>query len=113
VSGSWQTHVDAEIWEPMEVAGVVVGEVHLLRSEEGDRPYSVGLWRVLGELPAPFDYDFEQNETIHVLEGAVTIDVGGEPAIELGPGDIASFAPGSRARWRVSRVPFKELFVLS
>ena len=38
------------------------------------RPYEAGLWRVLGDLPAPFAYDFEQNETIHVLEGCVVID---------------------------------------
>lgn len=68
---------------------------------------------MLGDLPAPFTYDFEQNETIHVLEGAVVIDVAGGPVLELAGGDIASFAAGSRAVWRISRTPFKELFVLS
>ncbi len=68
---------------------------------------------MLGELPAPFAYEFKQNETIHVLEGGVVIDVESGPVLELAGGDIASFAAGSRAVWRISRTPFKELFVLS
>jgi uncharacterized cupin superfamily protein len=111
--GPWQTRVDADVWEPMELGGAVVGEVHSLRSDNGERPYEAGLWRVLGNLPAPFAYDFEQNETIHVLEGAVVIDVDDGPTLELREGDIASFAAGSRAEWRIARTPFKELFVLS
>lgn len=111
--GPWQTRVDADGWEPMELGGEIVGEVHSLRSDEGERPYEAGLWRVLGDLPAPFKYDFEQNETIHVLEGAVVIDVENGPTLELDQGDIVSFAGGSRAVWRIARTPFKELFVLS
>lgn len=111
--GPWQTRVDADRWEPMELSGETVGEVHSLRSDEGERPYEAGLWRVLGDLPAPFAYDFEQNETIHVLEGCVVIAVDGGPVLELEEGDIASFAVGSRAVWRISQTPFKELFVLS
>ena len=111
--GPWQTRVDADGWEPMELSGEIVGEVHSLRSDNGERPYEVGLWRVLGDLPAPFAYDFEQNETIHVLEGAVVIDVEGGPTLELEQGGIASFAAGSRAVWRISQTPFRELFVLS
>jgi len=111
--GPWTTHVDADGWEPMELAGEVVGEVHTLRSDDGERPYEAGLWRVLGDLPAPFSYDFASNETIHVLEGAVVIEVEGGPTLELGAGDIASFAAGSRAVWRIVHTPFKELFVLS
>ena len=111
--GPWQMHVDAEGWEPMDLGEVIVGEVHLLRSDEGERPYAAGLWRVLGELPAPFAYDFEQHETIHVLEGVVVIDVDGGPVLELSEGDIASFAAGSSAVWRIARTPFKELFILS
>ncbi len=111
--GPWQTHVDADGWAPMELAGEIVGEVHTLRSNEGERPYEAGLWRVRGDLPAPFAYDFGQNETIHVLEGAVVIAVDGGPTLELEQGDIASFSAGTRAVWRISRTPFKELFVLS
>ena len=97
----------------MDLGDVIVGEVHVLRSDDGERPYAAGLWRVLGQLPSPFAYDFEQNETIHVLEGTVVIEVEDGPVLELSGGDIASFAAGSRAVWRITRTPFKELFVLS
>jgi len=111
--GPWQTHVGADGWEPMDLGEVVVGEVHILRSDEAEQPYLAGLWRVTGDLPAPFAYDFRQNETIHVLDGVVVIDVEDGPVLELSEGDIASFAAGSRAVWRIARTPFKELFVLS
>jgi uncharacterized cupin superfamily protein len=97
----------------MELGGELVGEVHWLRADEGERPYYAGLWRVVGDPPPPFDYPFEQNETIHVLEGSVEIAVEGLETLELGPGDLASFSPGMRSTWRLLRTPFKELFVLS
>lgn len=112
MNGVWWTRVDADSWEPMELGGDVVGEVHVLRSEGGEHPYDAGLWRVLGDLPAPFDYDFERNETIHVLEGEVVIETAGGQTLVLGAGDVASFAAGSSATWRIARTPFKELFVL-
>jgi len=111
--GPWQTHVGADGWEPMDLGEIIVGEVHILRSDEAEQPYLAGLWRVTGDLPAPFAYDFGQNETIHVLDGVVVIDVEDGPVLELSEGDIASFAAGSRAVWRIARTPFKELFVLS
>ena len=111
--GPWHTHVDAEGWEPMDLGDAIVGEVHFLRADDGEQPYAAGLWRVTGDLPAPFSYEFEQNETIHVLEGIVVIEAEDGPVLELSEGDIASFAAGSRAVWRISRTPFKELFVLS
>lgn len=113
VAGPWKTHVDADEWEPMELDGATVGEIHSLRSEDGAQTYETGLWRVLGELPEPFHYVFELDETIHVIEGEVVISVDGGPTLELGPGDVASFAAGSSATWRIARTPFKELFVLS
>jgi uncharacterized cupin superfamily protein len=48
-----------------------------------------------------------------VIEGEVVIAVAGGPTLELGPGDVASFASGSSATWQIARTPFKELFVLS
>ena len=113
MAGPWQTNADADGWEPMELEGAVVGEVHSLRSDEGEAAYEAGFWRVLGELPEPFHYDFESNETIFVLEGEVVIAVDNGRTLELGPGDAASFAAGSSATWRIARTPFKELFVLS
>lgn len=113
MAGPWQTRIDADGWEPMELDGAIVGEVHSLRSDEGGETYEAGFWRVLGDLPEPFHYDFELNETIFVIAGEVVISVADGPTLELGPGDAASFASGSSATWRIARTPFKELFVLS
>jgi uncharacterized cupin superfamily protein len=113
MAGPWQTNADVSDWEPMELDGAIVGEIHSLRSDGGEPTYEAGFWRVLGETPAPFHYDFECNETIFVIEGEVVISVDAGATLELGPGDAASFAAGSSATWRIARTPFKELFVLS
>ena len=109
----WHARVDPDTWEPMELGGQIVGEVHLVRAGEGELPYTVGLWRVLGDVPDGFDYAFAQDETIHVLEGEVEIAVDGGPTLHLGAGEVASFAVGTQTRWQIARTPFKELFVLS
>jgi hypothetical protein len=109
VRNAARTRVDAaDSWEPNELGG----EVHWLRNDEGERPYYAGLWRVTGPLER-FPYEFELNETIHVLEGRVEIAVEEGPTLDLGAGDVASFPAGARAVWRVYETPFRELFVLS
>jgi uncharacterized cupin superfamily protein len=101
-------------WEPFELPdGRTVGEAHLMRADE-DGSYYAGFWRVqAGALPAPFDYVMELNETIHVVEGALTIEVEAGPTLELGAGDLASFEKGTKTRWTLREVPFREVFVLS
>jgi uncharacterized cupin superfamily protein len=117
VAGPYRTSLDAvDGWEPFELAdGSTVGEVHLLRGDETDGgAYYTGLWRVTAaEPPPPFPYEMAQNETIYVIEGELTIEVEGGPALDLGPGDVASFTPGTKTTWRLRRVPFREVFVLS
>lgn len=103
----------AEDWEPIELGGVVVGEVHMLRADDGDRPYEAGLWRVRDERPPAFRYAFERDETIHVIEGAVEIAVDDGPVLTLRAGELASFAAGASATWRVVETPFLEAFVLA
>jgi uncharacterized cupin superfamily protein len=44
-------------------------------------------------------YDFD--ETIHFIEGGVTIEDGHGPARRLGPGDVIFFPAGSHAVWTV------------
>jgi uncharacterized cupin superfamily protein len=113
-AGPFVSNVEAEIWEPFELGdGRVIGEVHFVRAEE-DGSFYAGLWRMPGGgLPEPFDYEIAMDETIHVLEGAVQIQVVDGPAVDLAAGDIASFRAGTSTRWTLRAVPFKELFVLS
>lgn len=102
-------------WEPFELPiGRTVGEVNLLRSEDAEPAYYAGFWRVpAGDPPEPFPYEMAQNETIYVIEGALTITVEGGEELSLGPGDLASFVAGTKTTWRLTRTPFKEVFVLS
>jgi uncharacterized cupin superfamily protein len=62
--------------------------------------------------PVTIHYTFKGDETIHVLDGEVSITVNGERTVELGPGDVASFAKGARSTW-VVRSTLREFFVLT
>ena len=114
-AGPWVAAVDTEEWEPFALGELEIGEVHWLRVEETEeRTFYAGLWRIgPGEYPPEVPYDMPMNETIHVLEGEVEIEVEGGPTLQLGPGSIASFAAGTSTRWHFRVAPFRELFVLS
>lgn len=105
----FSSHVDADGHEPAETGTVLEGEpngrIHWLREEDG---FMSGLFRC---DPAVFEYEFEADEAIHVLEGEVSIRIGDRSA-DLGPGGIASFRKGERSVWTV-KSPFKEFFVLA
>ncbi len=115
MKGPFVSHASAESWEPFSLGELEIGEVHWLRLEEGEEgAYYAGLWRIgPGEFPPEVPYDMTMNETIQIFEGEVTIQIVDGPSLELVPGSIASFAPGTRTRWRFTETPFKELFVLS
>jgi uncharacterized cupin superfamily protein len=68
-----------------------------------------GLTRILA-VDGPVPWIPDRRETIHVLEGAVRIEFeDGRPALELRPGDLASFPAGVAMTWLVT-TPFKELW---
>ena len=90
------------------LAGQPNPRVHWLRPE-GHGSQAAGVFRC---DPAVFRYAWEGDETIHVLEGSVRIEVEGGEALDLGVGDLASFNAGDRGVWRVLE-PFCEFFVLS
>src|SRR5439155_8948955 len=52
-----------------------------------------------------------QREVIHILEGAVRIEIPDGPTLELVPGDIATLPAGLETTWHIT-TPFKELWVL-
>jgi uncharacterized cupin superfamily protein len=57
-----------------------------------------GLW----EHTVGVSTDVESAEVFVVLAGRATIEVEGEPTLEVGPGDIVELAAGARTVWRVS-----------
>jgi uncharacterized cupin superfamily protein len=102
--------VAADNYEPFMVEGQQVGSVHWLRTESGgDGQLFAGLWTC---EPRVIPYVFGGDETMHVLEGAAHIDLGGGESLELKPGSIASFRKGQVATWTITK-PFKKFFVVS
>ena len=102
--------VVAEAYEPFIVDGEAAGEVHWIRNGgSGGSMLAVGLWK---SEPATFPYPFGDDETIHVLEGELDIELASGEVVSLTPGDVVSFPKGTESTWTV-RSPFKKLFVIS
>lgn len=102
--------ITTEQFEPFVSGGQAFGEVHWLRNTSGGEGMLLtGLWK---HPPATFDYVFPGDETFHVLEGSVKIQVEPGQSIELHPGDIVSFSKGQSSTWTI-RTPFKKFFVIS
>lgn len=62
--------------------------------------------------PVTIHYTFQGHETIHILDGEVSITVEGERTVDLQAGDVASFTKGSRSKW-VVKSTLREFFVLT
>ena len=103
--------VDAEVYEPFMVDGTAVGQVHWIRDKSAgaNSVLLVGLWK---SEPAAFPYFFGDDETIHALEGELTIELESGETVTLKPGDVASFAKGTKSTWTVVS-SFKKLFIIS
>ena len=57
-----------------------------------------------------FDWHYTVVETVHIVEGAVTVSSLDTPARRLEPGDVAFFPAGTTARWRVETYVRKVAF---
>lgn len=51
--------------------------------------------------PGKFEWHYDTDETIHILEGTIVLDDGIAPARRLGPGDVVFFPSGAVVRWSV------------
>ena len=102
--------VDHAAAEPFEV-----GTVQWLRrhGEGGRADLAAGYWFVSpAQAPAPFEIVGAADETIHIIEGHVTIDIADGPSLDLRPGSSASLNKGTRMVWTVHE-PTVEFFVYS
>jgi len=104
--GVFCSNVRTGEWEPdPEVPG----------SEMHEIVHADGVWAGLTRFTAvegPAPWTPSQRETIHVLEGEVTIEIAGGPALTLRPGDLASLPAGLETIWHITP-PFTELWVLA
>lgn len=51
--------------------------------------------------PGRFEWIYDVDETIHLLEGSIVLDDGQAPPRRYGPGDVVFFPAGARVRWTV------------
>jgi len=101
--GVFCSNVRTGEWEPdPEVPG---SEMHELVHADG---VLAGLTRFT-TVEGPSPWTPSQRETIHVLEGEVTIEIAGGPALRLKPGDLASLPAGLETIWHITP-PFTELW---
>lgn len=74
----------------------VARNTELFRSSDGMS--CTVLWEC---TPGRFEWIYDTDETIHILEGAVVLDDGTSPPKRFEAGDIVLFPAGARVRWTV------------
>jgi uncharacterized protein len=57
-----------------------------------------------------FNWYYDFDETVHIVEGGVTLEDGHGPARHVGPGDVVFFPAGSHAVWTVDNYVRKVAF---
>jgi len=93
-----------DAFDPQKYEPFALGRVQWVRraGEGGRRALSAGFWHVTTEeAPQPFDLLIEADETIHIIEGHLRIEVEGGQGFDLKPGSAASFNKGAQTRWTV------------
>lgn len=104
------SNVGTSKYEPFLENGKYFGDIHWLRTESGGEGMLLaGFW---SHAPAELPYECIGDETIHVLEGEVVVELEGGESVTLQEGDVASFSKGQKSVWRIVR-PFKKFFVVS
>lgn len=67
-------------------------------SQSPDRSACTLIWDC---TPGCFEWHYDTEETIHILEGSIVLDDGVAPARRLGPGDVVFFPAGAVVHWTV------------
>ena len=90
---------DADLAEdPLDPSSIVSGSpvtrwVELWSDPCGSR----GIWEITPGVVT----DVEADEMFVVISGRATIEIEGEPALEVGPGDVVLLDEGARSTWHV------------
>jgi uncharacterized protein len=99
-------------WQPPGVTvleGDPKGRAYLLHDENEGKGFLVGVFAC---DPAKTTYELISNETTHILEGEVRIELDNGDGVDLKPGDVAMLPKGHLSTWTFKK-PFKEFFILS
>ena len=78
-------------------AGAPIARNALLSSSY-DRTSCTLVWDC---TPGEFEWRYDTNETIHILEGSIVLEDGFTPRRRLGPGDVVFFPAGAVVSWTV------------
>ena len=72
------------------------------RNRELSHSPDCGAWTMVWDCTAGrFQWHYDIDETVHFVEGSVTISADGMPPRRFGPGDVIFFPAGSTATWEV------------
>jgi uncharacterized cupin superfamily protein len=86
---------------PIEPSWIIEGNpvasnATLSRSADGSA--STLVWQC---TEGKFNWHYDIDETIYIIEGSVVIESGGMKPTRFGPGDVVFFKNGASARWHV------------
>jgi uncharacterized cupin superfamily protein len=85
---------------PIEPSWIVAGAPRA-RCAELNRSRDGAAFTLVWDCTAgDFDWIYDQDETVHILEGEAIIDDGSDKRT-IGPGDVFLFPAGTTFRWRV------------
>ncbi|NEW99647.1 MULTISPECIES: cupin domain-containing protein [Rhodopseudomonas] len=86
---------------PIEPSWIIEGNpvaTNCTLSRSADGMASTIIWQC---TEGKFNWHYDIDETICILEGSVVIESAGMPAKRYGPGDVIFFKDGASARWHV------------
>jgi len=86
---------------PIEPSWILEGNptaTNATLSRSADGMASTIIWQC---TEGKFEWHYDIDETICILEGSVVIESEGMPATRYGPGDVIFFKDGASARWHV------------
>ncbi|MGO4535042.1 cupin domain-containing protein [Leifsonia sp. 2MCAF36] len=110
-----QTEFSAGSYDESALEPFEVGRVQWVRrfGEGGRVTSAAGFWVVSPEdAPEPFTVVGEADESIFIFQGRLSLEIDGNPALELGPGAGATLNEGVSTRWTIHE-PVVEFFVYS
>lgn len=86
---------------PIEPTWVLEG-TPVARNRELSHSADWSAWTMVWDCTAGrFTWHYDIDETVHFVEGSVTISADGMPPRRFGPGDVVFFPAGSVATWEV------------
>ena len=84
--------------EPSWIRGGTPTARNALLATSRDRASCTLVWDC---SPGAFEWRYDTDETVHILQGSVVLDDGFSPPRRIGPGDVVLFPAGAVVRWTV------------